>query len=342
MNKSIVPSLEHAFRCRVYGVKPRRNVNYLKTDRGHWIIKGYKEREKAEWVTQLSEALREKGFVHTVQYIPDREGKTIFPFQGKYYTIMKMIDGRESDNASLPDVKKAAETLARFHLAARHFPVIGPFPLDGKPALLDKWESRLEHFERITWQIEHKGPQNRLEQLIAEMAEETIRDGNSILQAAYKMPLTAELYTSFEQGTLAHRDVASHNFLLTPRGNCYLIDLDTVGQDMQLVDLVQFMGRMLLLQEYQMSSFVEAIEAYSSIHYLSDTQIWMIHQLLRYPDNLLREITGIYGNRPGYHMRGVLQLCQMEERLRDDRQRFLRSGEHLFRGSPWGEYHFVG
>ncbi|CAM5794300.1 MULTISPECIES: phosphotransferase [Brevibacillus] len=342
MNKSIVPSLEKAFRCRIYGVKPRRNVNYLKTDRGHWILKGYKQREKAEWVTKLSEILRDKGFTHTVKYVSDYEGEKIFPFQGKYYTIMNMIDGRESDNASLSDVKRAAMTLARFHQAARDFPLAEPFPFDGKPALIDKWESRLEHFEKITWHIEQKEPQNRLEQLISEMAEDAIREGRGTLQAAYKLPLTAELYASMEQGTLAHRDVASHNFLLTPRGSCYLIDLDTVGQDMQLVDLVQFMGRMLLLQEYRMSSFIEAIEAYCRIQYLSDTQIWMIHQLLGYPDNLLREVTGVYGNRPGYHVRGVLQLVQMEARLREARQSFLQSGEHLFRHSPWGEYHFVG
>ncbi|QQE73276.1 phosphotransferase [Brevibacillus composti] len=342
MNKSIVPSLEKAFRCRIYGARPRRNVSYLKTDRGHWILKGYKQREKADWVIRLSEFLRHKGFLHTVQYIADSTGEKIFPYGGKFYTIMKMIDGRESDNASLSDVKKAAMTLARFHQAARHFPSSEPFPIDGKPALLDKWEGRLEHFERITWQIEQKGPQNRLEQLIMEMAEEAIHDARHILQAAYKMPLTAELFAAYEHGTLAHRDVASHNFLLTPRGSCYLIDLDTVGQDMQLVDLVQFMGRMLLLQEYRLSSFVEAIDAYSQIHYLSDTQIWMIHQLLRYPDNLLREVTGVYGNRPGYHMRGVIQLTQMEERLREARQDFLRAGVELFHHSPWGKYHFVG
>lgn len=342
MNKGLIASLEKAFRCQIHAVKPKRNVNLLKTDRGHWIIKGYKQLEKAVWVTQLSESLRQKGFLHTVQYVPDAGGAKIFPYEDRYYTIMKMIDGREADNSSLSDVKKTAETLARFHVAAQGFPVPQPIGFEGKSVLLDKWESRLEHFERITWAIEQKGPQNKLEQIIAQMAEPVIREGQEMLQSAYKLPLTPELFSAMERGTLAHRDVASHNFLVTPRSSCYLIDLDTVGHDVQLVDLVQLMSRMLLLQEYRMSSFVEAMEAYSKIKYLSDTQIWTVHQLLRYPDNFLREVTGLYGNRPGYHLRGVLQLAQLEGKLLSDRQAFLRAGDQIFQRSPWGQYHFVG
>ncbi|MGZ0052741.1 phosphotransferase [Brevibacillus gelatini] len=342
MNKGLIPAIEKAFRCEVYGVKPKRNVNLLKTDQGHWIIKGYKHLEKAVWVTELADALRQKGFVRTVHYVSDVEGGKILPYENRYYTIMKLIDGVEADNASLYDVKKTAETLARFHVAAQGFPVPHSFAYEEKPNLLDKWESRLEYFERLTWMIEQNGPQNKLEQIIAHSAEEVLRDGQQLLQSAYKLPLMPEMYMAMERGTLAHRDVASHNFLLTQRGNCYLIDLDTVGHDIQLVDLVQLMSRMLLMQDYRMESFVEAMEAYSNINYLSDTQIWTVHQLLRYPDNFLREVTGLYSRRPGYHMRGVLQLVMLEGKLARNRQKFLDDGERIFQRSPWGEYHFVG
>jgi CotS family spore coat protein len=342
MNKDLIPSLEKAFRCHVYAVKPKRNVHLLKTDRGYWILKGYKNEEKANWVTQLSQALRQKGFLHTVQYVSDAGGAKVFPYGDRYYTIMKMIDGKEADNSALYDVKKSAATLAHFHLAAQGFPVPYTYAYEGTPALLDKWESRLEHFERITWSIERNGPQNRLESLIQQMKGQIISDGQQLLQQAYKLPLTAEMYNALERGTLAHRDVASHNFLLTQRGNCYLIDLDTVGHDLQLFDLVQLMSRMLLMQDYRLESFVEAIEAYSKINLLSDTQVWTVHQMLRYPDNVLREITGLYGSRPGYHLRGVLQLVQMEARLQHKRSEFLKAGEKIFQRSLWGNYHFVG
>ncbi|WP_421616860.1 phosphotransferase [Brevibacillus sp. TJ4] len=342
MNKTLIPSLEKAFRCHIYAVKPKRNVFLLKTDRGYWILKGYKNVEKAKWVTELSQALRQKGFLHTVQYVSDAEGAKVFPFEDRYYTIMKMIDGKEADNGVLYDVKKSAETLAHFHLAAQGFPVPYTYAYEGIPALLDKWESRLEQFERITWAIERNGPQNRLESLIQQMEGLIIRDGQHLLQQAYKLPLTAEMYTAMERGTLAHRDVASHNFLLTARGNCYLIDLDTVGHDLQLFDVVQLMSRMLLMQEYRLESFVEAIEAYNKVNPLNDTQVWTIHQMLRYPDNVLREITGLYGNRPGYHLRGVHQLVQMEARLYPKRSEFLQAAEKIFQYSQWGHYYFVG
>lgn len=342
MNKQFVPSLENAFRCHIFGVKPRRNVYIARTDRGLWIIKGYKQKEKAEWVTQLAENLQEKGFFHTVQYLTGTDGGKILPYGTRYYTIMKAIDGREANHTSLYEVKKSAATLARFHQAAQGFSPPSE-AYESRPILLDKWEGRLEQFERIARDINNKGPQNRLEQLIQAMAEELREDGYAVLENAYKLPLLADMYDATAKGTLAHRDVASHNFLITERGSCYLIDLDTVSFDIQAVDLVQYIGRMLLLQGYSMDAFLETIEAYSKVKYLSDTQIWMIHQFLRYPDNVLREVTGLYSNRPGYQIRGVTQLVQLEWELRRKRQQFLQAGSAvILQRSPWGEYHFVG
>jgi CotS family spore coat protein len=341
MDKSLVTYLEKVFRCHIHGVKPRRKVWVAKTDRGLWIIKGYAQREKAEWVTRLARTLHEKGFYHTVQYLGDGAGENVFPIGSRYYTVMKAIDGREANNASLYDVKRSASTLARFHQAAKGFPSV--VSLAGyKPQLLDKWEGRLEEFKQITSMIRERGPQNRLEQIILGLADQVRSDAEQAIERSYKMQLVSEMHHAAIKGTLAHHDVASHNFLLTAGGSCYLIDLDTVGSDMQLVDLVQFFGRMLLLQGYSHYAFDEAIDAYNKIHPLRETQIWMIHQLLRYPDNILREVTGVYARRPGYRMRNVQQLLMLERRFQEERQRFLAAEGQILQRSPWGAYHFVG
>lgn len=340
MNNSLLPSLEKAFRCQIHGLKPRRNVYVAKTDRGIWIIKGYEQKEKAEWVTQLAEVLQEKGFYHTVQYQTHSGGGKVLKLGERYYTIMKAIDGREASYASLYDITRSMLTLARFHRAAQGFSP--PLADQYQVPLLQKWEDRFAHFEKIAQSIAAKGPQNRLEQLIHSMGKEVRRDSQEVLLRAASMPLRSEWEQVFTLGTMAHRDVASHNFLLTDKGSCYLIDLDTVSFDMQLVDLVQFMGRMLLLQGYSLAAFTKAIDAYMKINHLSDVQIWMIHQLLRYPDNFLREVTGVYAKRPGYRARGVQQLLLLERRFRRERRSFLQAEREIFQRPPWGQNQIVG
>ncbi|MGE5703288.1 MAG: serine kinase, partial [Clostridia bacterium] len=175
---------------------------------------------------------------------------------------------------------------------------------------------------------------------IRAMAKEVRQDAQQVLEKLYKTPLFSEMDQSIIDGTLAHRDVASHNFLITQSGSCYLIDLDTVDYDIQLVDLVQLMSRMLLMQGYRFDSFMEAIEAYTKVKPLSDAQIWMVFQMLRYPDNVLREVTGVYLKRPGYSARGVYELLQMERRLRNERRAFLQSEQRIFQRI--GPYTYVG
>lgn len=339
MDEGLFPSLEQAFGCQVLGVKPRRNVFFVRTNRGMWVVKGYRDKAKAEWVTNLSHLLRERGFYHTVHYVSDRQGRTIHSHAGKAFTVMKAINGREANNASLFDVKKSAAALARFHQAAQGFPT--PEGLSTfKPSIMEKWEVRLGQFQQILDKVNHREQQNRIAQTIRVMAKEVKQDAEQVLHQLYKIPLFSEMDKSIVDGTLAHRDVASHNFLISQSGSCYLIDLDTVDFDIQLVDLVQLMGRMLLLQGYRFDSFMEAIEAYTKVKPLTDTQIWMVFQMLRYPDNVLREVTGVYLKRPGYSPRGVYELLQMERRLRNERRAFLESEQRIFQRI--GPYTYVG
>lgn len=341
MNKSIIRTIEKAYGCQVSGAKQRRKVYVLRTDKGIWVLKGYRQREKAEQVTQLADYLHEQGFFRTVQYIGTVQGSKVCKIGNRHFTMMKAIDGREASNANPYDMKQALMTLARFHLAARGYPhhhELNPY----QPPLLDKWERRLSHFEEIAENIRTRGAQNRLEEIIRSMADEVLEDGQTVLQQVHKLPLYAEMQAAITQRTLAHRDVASHNFLLTPSGHCYLIDLDTVAPDMQLADLVQFFSRMLVLQGYSLDAFLDGIDAYCKVLPLSDVQIWVIHQLLRYPDNFLREVTGVYEQRPGYQARHVLQLLMLEWRNRATRRRFLEAETEIWRHSPWGAYHVVG
>lgn len=339
MSEALLQTLARAYRCQIYGVKPKRNVYQVRTNRGVWIVKGYKEREKAYWVTQLAGILHDQGFFRTVHYVAAQDGMQVIPFGQRYYTVMKAIDGQEANYGNLYDVKKAATSLAQFHQAAQGIPFMFE-DQRGTPPIFEKWESRRNHFEQISRKINFRGPENRLEQLILQLSKEIKRDASESLEQMRELPFDEEIYQAYTHGTLAHRDVASHNFLVTGRGNCYLIDLDTVHSDIQLVDLAQFMSRMLLMQGYQMNSFIDAIHAYTRVKRLSDTQIKMIITMLHYPDNVLREVTGVYAKRPGYRVRGVTQLLQLKKRLLAQRKQFLKQANrtiHYWK-NEWSEF----
>ncbi|OAJ75732.1 serine kinase [Brevibacillus sp. SKDU10] len=328
MDANFIKALEKAFSCQILGMKPQRSVFSVRTDRGAWIVKGYAEEEKALWVTHLADVLREQGFYNTVKYVANSYGHKVQPIGDRFYTVMKEINGRDATYTNVGDIKKSVTALARFHLAAEGFPTF-PFMSEmeiSKSPLLEKWERRLEQFQRISKRIATRGPQNRFELMIQGMAKEINRDGQEVLQVVNQMPINQQMKLAHYYGTLAHRDVASHNFLIKESGSCYLIDLDTVAPDMQIVDLVQIASRMLFLHNYDKRIYHQAIESYHKIKHLSDDEIQIIYHLLRYPDNPLREITGIYNKLPGYRIKSVTHLLQLERKLKRERRRFFKEG----------------
>src|SRR5699024_1630134 len=113
---------------------------------------------------------------------------------------------------------------------------------------------------------------------------------------ANRSPLGEEYERALEARVVAHRDLASHNFLVGEK--TYLIDYDTAIYDTPLVDLVQMIDRTMDQQKWNFDCFYQMMGQYQLSYPLTEQQCALVYLLLRYPDNLMREIIGLYeGNQ---------------------------------------------
>jgi CotS family spore coat protein len=327
MSQELAAAIEKMYRCRVMRLKPKRTVWLCDTNLGSWVVKGYPDFQKAAWVTHLSHTLHQRGFHNVVRYVPTIQEVPVFKWNGEYMTVMERIPGKEGSYFHKSDIFHALRTLAFFHLHSAYIPG-GPLPEEGVPLIM-KWKKRYETFLTIYQHIQSgKVAPSRLTKMIQNGAPTILREASYVLDIAQKSDLAAEYTRSLYDQHVAHKDLASHNFLFNPTQQS-IIDLDTAAYDTPLVDIVQLISRALVLQEWNLDIFSEAIEAYQQIRPLSEAQVALIFLLLRYPDNFMREVNGVFEKQRNFQASRTEYYLAIIMKNWQQRKRFFAGYEHF-------------
>jgi CotS family spore coat protein len=332
MDHTLPSIIEQMYMCRVMRIRPKRTVWMCETDKGHWTLKGYETFDKAAWVTQLSGLLHARGFHDVVRYVNTIQEVPVFKWNGKYMTAMEKIPGREGRYFHRHDIIHSLQTLARFHSYSKGISE-GPAPRLDEVPLLAKWKKRRDQFEEIVRGLQVTPQKNRLGKLILSASSSILNEADYTLQVAGASSLTWEYQLALMRQQIVHKDLASHNFIIGTARKA-IIDLDTAAYDTPLVDIVQLISRALVQQGWDANLFYSAIEAYREIQPLTDSQVALIYLLLRFPDNFMREVNGLFERRKYFYSSRVESYISLIMRHWDNRQRFFDGYEHFIYSNP--------
>lgn len=328
MKSSLPRLIEQNYNCKVFSLLPKRREVFLcRSNRGEWFIKRYPGYSTARWVTSLCSQLQQKGFHRTIEYVYSRDHHPFFS-DGKYvYTVMKKIEGRHASYYDSRDLVRTISCLADFHRVARGIKG-GPAPGFNRIPLLDKWKKRTRLFEQVVERLQLKEHPGQLERWILEMAPGLLRDAYEVIDILQRSPLDEKVRQAVQEQRVAHRDLAPHNFLLSNR-HCYLIDFDTAMYDAPLVDLLQFMGRIMGLQGWDFNTFAALLQVYQKRMPLHDEDRALLYTLLRYPDDFMREVNGCFHDNSGYKAKNAGYVIRLEKKNWQRKKEFFAGSHHF-------------
>ncbi|WP_134700041.1 phosphotransferase [Ammoniphilus sp. YIM 78166] len=318
---------QHEWRCQVKSVKGLRKAFYLETDRGNVYVKSYTSAAKAAWVVSLSQQMREKGLHQVLDYVYTAGGLPYLPYKGKYYVAIRSIRGRVATYANREDVLAAIRCLGDFHYHARGISG-GPMSRTTSTPLLDKWEDRSGRFASIVRKLKRNRYGGSLEKKIIGFAPLIVSEAESVMDLARRSPLLKEYQKALKEQTISHRDLASHNFIVGQ--NTTLIDYDTAMYDTQLVDVIQMLNRVLDEQAWDSQVFGTMMNEYQRRMPFTDTQMALSYLLLRYPDNFMREVVGLYEGRLNFIPQKIEGYLTMIMKNWQERASFFRGFRHFF------------
>ncbi|SFS58436.1 phosphotransferase [Marininema halotolerans] len=269
----------------IHEVKPYYRNWLLVTPKGKWVAKKIHHPQQLQWWIRIDRELRQKGF-HQMPLICTDERDWLFT---------SWVEGRRATYKNRKDIMIVADLLGRFHTLGKGLAMseLGIY----RNNLLQRVQSRFHSFTTLLdspreWQ----SAQGEMKQF----ANQFHWYGREAMQQLLHLPLDELCEWDRRTHSITHRDLASHNILLSNDETPWLIDFETAAFDSQVGDIWQLLSRGLSEQRWDRCVAEEALAAYEVHRPLTALEKKVLIVLLSFPNEFYREFLGLTLAKEGY------------------------------------------
>lgn len=308
----LIRKWEAILEAPIQSVKPYRKNWLIQTPTQAWIAKKM-EPSRLRWWSRIDAELRARGFHAMLPIKSDTRGWIFTPY----------IQATMGSYSHAEDVCEMMQTLAHFHSTGRELWT----PPDHEAAflLMHRLAERLKRFYAVLQRS--SAIPGELGQLIRRYGKEFYLDGIRSYERLNKLPFSRFVWEERNRRSLAHRDLASHNWLWDRRGNLWLIDFETAEYDAQIGDVWQMASRVMAEQNGLSTWFDRAMAHYQRIRPLSAEERTYVALLLSFPNEFFREAIGLVERKRGYAQKASVPYLR---RLGENRKRIRADIRNLF------------
>lgn len=275
------------------------NIKSLKTPRRLWrvdsiknsfIVKPFISIEQIDSLYELNINMIRKGFKNFPLFHLSNSGLPHFRANGQYYVLMSYIDGEPADFSRIEDKQKLIAVLANFHHSCAYYKK--QLNLNHYSPIYYRLENRLFTFKNLFNSLQVKSLKTTLDAKIIRLGEAIITYSEEALMLLNREEINSFYQEAYDNQFIAHRDVASHNFIINKQG--WLIDFDIAGVEPQFLDLWQLLNRIMLDVDWDLEQFQMIEEMYNQNKRLRDSERTLIRQLSLFPNDIIRESVGAF------------------------------------------------
>ncbi|WP_164491661.1 aminoglycoside phosphotransferase family protein [Staphylospora marina] len=276
--------MERMLGTSVVAMEPFRKNWLVKTGAGAYVAKRA-DVSHLRWWMNVDRELRMRGF-HDMPPMTLGSGWMITPY----------LRGRPGKYTEESTVSRMMEILARFHLTGRG--LVTP-PADGAAFLLHRRiHDRLVRFWKALGKAGSVG--GELGAFLARTGPDFYRDGLAAWERLRKLPLNHLAKHDRYFHAVTHRDLASHNWIISEDGRIWLIDFETADYDAQVGDVWQIISRVLAENAGAESWLKLTVDSYERIRPLPSVERTILVELLAFPNEFFREAVGLVERKRGY------------------------------------------
>lgn len=268
-----------AYDMEVLGVGRGRGAIILKTDKGIRQVSPLNGTDKrlAE-EKEFKDNLYDIGFVHIERCIENKEGELVtWDRYGNPFVVREYFEGRECNPGSLTDLGKSAENLAEFHIKGREL-----FSKEGKTYAYKSpgnFQKKRQEMKKIRNFISTRSAKNDFELMYIKAFD-------------YFYHQATECQDMMEQSNLSsvlgrigycHGGYNYHSVLFCD-GYVATTNFDRFHVGYQLVDLYQFIRKVMEKNNYNFNMVVKIISEYENVIPLNSDDYAFIYMMYCYPE----------------------------------------------------------
>lgn len=267
--------------------------------------------------------LLDKGFRHTVGFIPTIDGRPYMLHEEKACYLTKWIESSPVDFRDPRQLARATNLLALVHEFSKGFT-----PPPGTKALYrshrDAFERRASSLLEFRDEVSSRRFATKFDMKFLEEVDFYYQCG----MVAVEILKTSNYGHVAEQAAIesgfCHGDPAARNFVITGSGGVYIIDFDSVKLDLWLMDLARFMRRTLKKYHWDFRVGNAILTAYSQTRPIGDDELTVLLAFLTFPQKFWRVCDKYFGGKYRWRQEKYLRKLSKALDQKPEMMQFLR------------------
>lgn len=325
--RNIIEIVLHHYDINVHNITRVRSVYKVESDKGTLCVKRVKHgKRKAENGYFLVENLKKNNFHNTANYYKTFRGNYYVEYGKRIYYVTSWIEGTECDVGDINEAIGCVELLAKFHNSAKSIDLSNIRLKNNLKNWPKIFYTNVLDMEKYKSYINRKVIRTQFDTLYYDYIDMYYQRGLTALTFLnnsnyYKLSKEAN-----NEKTICHNSFYYQN-IIKKQDDYYLIDLDSVMIDLQIMDLGNFIRRLMSKSEYQWD-FNKArilIEHYSSFRAISAEELEIILSLLIFPYRFWKLGKKRYVKHKGWSETKYLKKLNKILKYSLEEQRFIES-----------------
>ncbi|SHI71550.1 spore coat protein, CotS family [Clostridium amylolyticum] len=270
------------YEISILSVHKKRSAYKITAKEGIFCLKRMKHGEyKVKNGFILTEELFKVGFDKIAKYILTRNKKLYVKEAGYIFYVTTWIDGIESNLNTFDEVESCVKLLADFHIYSNKINTKSLLIKDYSNRWISTYEKKLGDLKKYQYIIKNKILTSEFDRLYQQEILDQYNYGKFALDLIRSCDYNKII--TLEKG-LCHDSFYYQN-IIKKDDVYYLIDLDSIIIDIQIIDLAKLIQRLMFSHNYKWD-FEKArciIEAYSSEKKLTKLELKLILAAIAFP-----------------------------------------------------------
>lgn len=308
---------------KVLGTRRGRGSFICETDQGLKLVtEASGQAGRLQFQNRLLYQLRGRGYERVDCIVENREGKLITVDKDETaYLVKDWFEGRECDTRNEEDIRGAVRNLAGLHRLMR-MEEEEKKSFVGDP-LETELTRRIRELKKVRSFIMGRQGKNVFERTFLESCPVFLEQAAESLSQIRSASLEELRSRSLSQGCLCHGEYNQHHILMSREGMA-TIDFSRCRYDIQMVDLYQFLRKILEKQNWSLRTGMGILEEYDKEKGIGKPERDYLRIRLAFPEKFWKLANHYYNHNkawiPGKHV----EKLEMLNRQQEKRNLFLR------------------
>ena len=300
---------------------PLRKVFIIRSGKDKYILKNIDyDKKRYSFINNSIDYVR-RNYSFLMSNKKSVSGRTVEEYNGKYYVLVNLIEGRECSVENPMDLMIASKGLAQFHKAGAGIEYVSDKSDVDYKNIAHKFTERINMLTSIKNMVDIYKFKNYFDEKFCDNVDSCIQTMKRCIECITRIDMD-KINNNRDSIVFCHNDLAYHNILIKDE-KAYFIDFDYSNINYRVNDIAQFINKSIKNSDYDIKMYKTIIDNYEEISPLLDEEKHLLKVLLSYPNDIIELIFNYYYKKKDWSEEAFNSVMNLKLSQENSRKEFI-------------------